>query len=75
MADIVESSSPPSSAESNPGNGNVKGGPDTLREDLVECFKSIQSPGTFALFESIKNPPNPGLYLKNGGVIGLPLSD
>jgi hypothetical protein len=46
-----------------------------LGERLEECLDGIQSTGSFALFGKLQNPPNPGLYLVNGGPIGLPLSD
>lgn len=49
-----------------------------LPEDLLECLSHLdlaESTNTFALFETQKNPPNPGICLKNGGAIGLPLSD
>lgn len=46
-----------------------------IKQGLQECFDNIQSDGSFALFEPLDCPPNPGLYLKNGGgTIGLPLS-
>ena len=49
-----------------------------LRGDLLECLSHLEPTDwtkAFALFETQKNPPNPGLCLKNGGQIGLPLSD
>jgi hypothetical protein len=49
-----------------------------LPEDLLECLSHLEpadSSKAFALFGKQKNPPNPGLCLKNGGPIGLPLSD
>jgi hypothetical protein len=46
-----------------------------LGTGLKECLPKIQSSGSFAVFEALENPPNPGLCLKNGGPIGLPLSD
>jgi hypothetical protein len=46
-----------------------------LRAELEECLSDIQSSGSFAVFGRLKNPPNPGLYLKKGGPISLPLSD
>ncbi|TVY62770.1 hypothetical protein LSUE1_G009132 [Lachnellula suecica] len=48
---------------------------DTLRAGLDECLSNIQGESSFALFEALDNAPNPGLYLKNGGGVGLPLSD
>lgn len=70
MAEVIEVSSPqPSLGFSNPMFE------DELREELFDCLNNIQSNGSFALFEHLSNPPNPGLYLKNGGLIGLPLSE
>lgn len=46
-----------------------------LKADLNNCFTSLKSDGSFALFEQFKNPPNPGICLKDGGPIGLPLND
>lgn len=49
-----------------------------LAEDLLECLSHLEptdSPKAFALFNTEKNPPNPSIFLKNGGSIGLPLSD
>jgi hypothetical protein len=49
-----------------------------LPEDLLECLYHLEpadSSKAFALFDTQKSPPNPGLCLKNGGPIGLPLSD
>jgi hypothetical protein len=48
---------------------------ESLREGLDECLSNIKADGSFALFEPLYNPPNPGLRLKNGGLTGLPLSD
>jgi hypothetical protein len=48
---------------------------DKLIKDLDECLTNIQSDGSFALFEALNNAPNPGLYIKGSGTIGLPLSD
>jgi hypothetical protein len=48
---------------------------ETLRQGLEECLSNIKGDGSFALFESLDNTPNPGLHLKSGGLIGLPLSD
>ena len=53
----------------------VKAEPDTLREDLEECLANIETRGSFSVFGILESPPNPGLCLKNGGQIGLPLSD
>jgi hypothetical protein len=49
--------------------------PKELRAELEECLSDIQSSGSFAVFGRLNNPPNPGLYLKKGGPISLPLSD
>ncbi|KAE9375131.1 hypothetical protein N431DRAFT_555630 [Stipitochalara longipes BDJ] len=49
-----------------------------LAVDLLECLTHLESADAskpFALFETQNNPPNPGICLKNGGPIGLPLSD
>lgn len=48
---------------------------EVLRTELDQCLRAIESEGSFALFEQLENPPNPGLYLKDGGLIGLPLDD
>jgi hypothetical protein len=49
--------------------------PKELRAELEECLSDIQGSGSFAVFGRLNNPPNPGLYLKKGGPISLPLSD
>ncbi|TVY13045.1 hypothetical protein LARI1_G009289 [Lachnellula arida] len=49
--------------------------PEQLKEGLDECLSNIEGDGSFALFERLNNPPNPGIYLKEGGLVGLPLSD
>src|SRR3954468_1609703 len=49
-----------------------------LAEEFLECLSHLEPADTtkpFALFQAQKNPPNPGICLKNGGIIGLPLSD
>ncbi|KAE9367525.1 hypothetical protein N431DRAFT_348602 [Stipitochalara longipes BDJ] len=46
-----------------------------LRAALDECLSSIQSNGSFALFEHLPNPILPGITLKKGGPIGLPLTE
>jgi hypothetical protein len=49
-----------------------------LAADLLECLSHLEpadSTKAFALFETQHNPPNPGICLRNGGSIGLPLSD
>jgi hypothetical protein len=46
-----------------------------IRQELAECLTNVKTSGSFALFEHMSNPPNPGLVMKFGGVIGLPLSD
>jgi hypothetical protein len=75
MAEIVTISSPPSSPESEPEFNDLTSTQQELRADLYECLTNIQSNGSFALFEQLPNPPNPGLCLKNGGSIGLPLTE
>lgn len=49
--------------------------PEQLKEGLDECLRNIEGDGSFALFEPLNNPPNPGIYLNEGGLVGLPLSD
>jgi hypothetical protein len=48
-------------------------------DDLVgaihHCLSDVQTDGSFAVFSPLDNAPNPGIYLKNGGVVGLPLSE
>jgi hypothetical protein len=49
-------------------------------DDLVgvihNCLSNVQGAGSFAVFEPLGTPPNPGLYLNGGGgTIGLPLSE
>lgn len=49
-----------------------------LAEDLLECLSHLEPSDrtkVFALFETETNPTNPGICLKNGGAIGLPLSE
>lgn len=46
-----------------------------IRKDLGSCLKYIHPFGTFALYENYSDAPNPGISLKHGGTIGLPLSD
>jgi hypothetical protein len=70
MAEVYDVSSSPSSPESS--DPII---PNALKEDLDYCLNNIQSHGSFALFEQLSNPPNPGLHLKDAGLIGLPLSD
>jgi hypothetical protein len=48
---------------------------ETLKTELEDCLGRLQSAGTFALFEHLPNPVNPGLYVKGLGSVGLPLSD
>ena len=48
---------------------------ETLKTELEDCLGNLLSAGTFALFEHLPNPVNPGLYVKGVGTIGLPLSD
>ncbi|KAH6672517.1 hypothetical protein B0J14DRAFT_74998 [Halenospora varia] len=72
MATFMDLSNCPSSQESADSEVHVR--LDDIRDGLDECLSNIKGIGTFALFESLDNPPNPGLYLKQGGTIGLPLS-
>lgn len=70
MAEIVDVSSPVSGAES-----AARLTAASLRVDLEYSLNDIQSDGSFALFEHLSNPPNPGICLNNGETIGLPLSN
>lgn len=72
MATFMDLSNCPSSQESADSEVHVQ--LDDIRDGLDECLSNIKGTGTFALFESLDNPPNPGLYLEQGGTIGLPLS-
>ncbi len=74
MADVIEipMSSPPSASEES---SALVIDREELRSMLEKVLNSVQSFGTFAIFEHLSNPPNPGICLKNGGSIGLPLSD
>jgi hypothetical protein len=69
MADIGESSCSPTSSEFESPAHNE------LCEELDECLSNVQSDGSFALFEHLSNPINPGICLKNGELIGLPLTN
>lgn len=71
MAQVIELSSPPSSSESEQPDLDI----DELKGEISECLDGIHTIGTFALFENLDAAPNPGLYLKSGGIVGLPLSD
>ncbi|RDL31044.1 uncharacterized protein BP5553_09833 [Venustampulla echinocandica] len=71
MAHVIELSSPPSSSESETPDIDI----DELKDEISQCLSSVKGASTFALFETLSGSPNPGLYLKNGGVVGLPLSD
>ncbi|KAG9238196.1 hypothetical protein BJ875DRAFT_437669 [Amylocarpus encephaloides] len=70
MAEIIDVTPSPEGSE-----------PDMTRkieeivEDLHECLTNITGTGSFALFEALPNPPNPGILLNEGGCVGLPLSD
>ncbi|CAG8973600.1 hypothetical protein HYALB_00009752 [Hymenoscyphus albidus] len=48
-----------------------------LKPGILECLTNLHSDATtpWALCESIASPPSPGICLKYGGGIGLPLSD
>jgi hypothetical protein len=48
---------------------------EALRADLDRCLSSIRTSDSFTLFETLSHPVNPGLCLKNGGPIGLPLTE
>jgi hypothetical protein len=47
----------------------------SLKADLDNCLSGLKGDGSFALFERLENALNPGIYLKDGGLIGLPLND
>jgi hypothetical protein len=47
----------------------------TLKTDLQAYIENVETAGSFALFKSVNQAPNPGLYIKGAGTIGLPLSD
>lgn len=72
MTGVIEIPSSPSSSESN---SHAELNRNTLRAYLEECLTNIQSNGSFAMFESSNNAPNPCIHLRGAGVIGLPLSD
>lgn len=46
-----------------------------IKEAIHKCLNNVQGAGSFAVFENLGTPPLPGLHLKKGGNIGLPLSD
>lgn len=48
---------------------------DDLKTELNDCLGTLQSAGTYAIFEHLPNPINPGLYVDGAGTIGLPLSE
>lgn len=48
---------------------------DDLKADILECLTTLEVAVSWAICDQTTNPPNPGLWLKNGGGIGLPLSD
>ncbi len=68
MPDLMSTSG----SESRPAPPTNKG---ELREGIISCFANIKSDGSLALFDQLYNAPNPGTCLRNGGMIGLPLSD
>ncbi|RDW89730.1 hypothetical protein BP6252_01762 [Coleophoma cylindrospora] len=72
MAEVVELSSPPSDDDESIMSYD---GDTLLAEDLERCLASIRSSSSFAFFSALDRAPNPGLSLKVGGTIGLPLSD
>jgi hypothetical protein len=49
------------------------GGSD-LRLDLLECLDAIETEGNFSSSFHAPAFPNPGLYVKDHGLVGLPLS-
>jgi len=49
---------------------------ESLKYAIGDCLTSLEATTPpFALFEPLSNVPTPGLYLKNAGTVGLPLSD
>lgn len=46
-----------------------------LRSQLKDCLDDVQHEGSFSAFSRHASFPNPGLYVKKLGVVGLPLSD
>ena len=73
MAEMIQkSSSPPSNSKDN---CFINLNAHELRAALDECLTNVRSSGSFAVFERLSNPVNPGLYLKDYGSIGLPLSN
>ncbi|TAQ83888.1 hypothetical protein B7494_g7785 [Chlorociboria aeruginascens] len=46
-----------------------------LKADLEKCLTDIHPAGSFAVFSQFPTATNPGVYLKDSGIIGLPLSD
>jgi hypothetical protein len=42
---------------------------------LQECLDQVEHEGSFATFTRHATFPNPGIYVKDFGVVGLPLSD
>jgi len=83
MAGIVELSSSPSDSDSDdvetsslpPISDANEIDADALKKDLDECLTNIESDGSFALSKAASTAPNPGLFIKSAGTIGLPLSD
>lgn len=77
MAEIYEVSSPPleSSESDKPDNDDSGIDIDTLKEYLDKCLNTIQTAGSFAFAKTLEFAPNPGIFLKDGGTVGLPLSE
>lgn len=46
-----------------------------IKEALQTCLSNVKGTGTFATSHVISNAPNPALWVKDVGAIGLPLSD
>ena len=50
-----------------------------MDNDVVEAIHSsledVKSVGSFAVFEPLESFPSPGIHLKDGDIIGLPLSN
>ncbi|KAL5331156.1 hypothetical protein ACEPPN_000685 [Leptodophora sp. 'Broadleaf-Isolate-01'] len=71
MATLLADEHQPSTTEV----GNIYTDDNELKSDLKTCLSSLQNDGSFSVFETVENPPNPGIYLESGGLVGLPLND
>jgi hypothetical protein len=48
---------------------------DDIKEVLCDCLDNAKSAGTFAHYDTLKDAPNPGLFIKGFGAISLPLPE